>query len=259
MKIDLAAQLSGQIFPFMMIFCRLGAGMMMFPGIGEAFVTPRLRLLFALALSLLMLPVLSPLMPALPEHPGDMVRLIFIELFAGIFFGSVMRLMMGIVETAGTVVGMEIGLSNASILNPALASESALTAAMLSAAALVLVFATGLDALLFRALMDTYKIFPVGLTLPYGDMVQSFVGLVSRSFMAGIQLASPFIVMSLLMYTSIGIMQRLMTQIQLFLVVIPVQIWGGLFVFSLCVSVMMSVWLGIFDDTVVTTFIRPES
>lgn len=259
MQVDLAAQVSGQVFPFMLIFCRLGAGLMMFPGIGEAFVTPRIRMLFALALSFLMLPVLGPLVPVIPDHPGDLARLIFIEIIIGVFFGSIMRLMMGILETAGAVIGMEIGLSNASILNPALASESALTAALLSTGGIVLVFATGLDRLLFLALMDTYKIFPVGLTPPYGDMVQSFVGLVSKSFAVGIQLASPFIVMGLLIYTAVGIMQRLMMQIQLFLVVIPVQIWGGLFVFSVCVSVIFSVWLQIFDDVVGTTLIREGS
>ncbi|MDD3182709.1 MAG: flagellar biosynthetic protein FliR [Alphaproteobacteria bacterium] len=256
MKVDLAAQLSGQIFPFLMIFCRLGAGMMMFPGIGEAFVTPRIRMMFSLALSLLLLPVLASGIPALPDHPGEMVRLIVIEIFVGVFFGSVMRLMMGIVETTGAIVGMDIGLSNASILNPALASESALPAAFLGTTALVLVFASGLDHLLFRALVDTYKVFPAGLALPYGDIVQSFIGLVSRSFLVGIQLATPLMVMGLLLYTSIGVMQRLMTQIQLFLVVIPVQIWGGLFVFSVSVGIIFTVWLDVFDDVVGELFIR---
>lgn len=256
MKVDLAAQLSGQVFPFMMIFCRIGAGMMMFPGIGEAFVTPRIRMLFSLALSFLLLPVLAPVIPAIPDHPGDMMRLIFIEILVGVFFGSVMRVMMGIVETAGAVIGMDIGLSNASILNPALATESALPAALLGTTALVLVFATGLDHLLFRALAGTYDIFPAGLTLPYGDLVQSFIGLVSRSFQVGIQLAAPLIVMGLLLYTAIGVMQRLMTQIQLFLIIIPVQIWGGLFVFAASIGLICSVWLSVYDDVVGSLFIR---
>lgn len=258
MQIDLAAQISGQIFPFMMIFCRLGSGMMLFPGIGEAFVTPRIRMLFALAFSFLLLPVLAPLIPVMPEHPGDLVRMMVIEIIVGIFFGMVTRLMMSIVETAGAIVGMDIGLSNASILNPSLATESALPAAFLSTAALVLVFATGLDHLLFRILVDTYHIFPAGLTLPYGDMVQSYIGIVSKAFTIGIQLALPLMIMGLLLYTAMGVMQRLMQQIQLFLVIIPVQIWGGLFVFSTCISIIFTVWLQVFDDTMATLFLRPR-
>lgn len=258
MKVDLAAQLSGQVFPFMMVFCRLGAGLMMFPGIGEAFVTPRIRLLFALALSFLMLPVLAPLMPAIPVHPADLTRVMVVEIAVGLFFGSVMRVMMSILETTGAIIGMDIGLSNASILNPSMAHESALPAAFLGTTALVLIFVTDFDQLLFRALLDTYKIFPVGLELPYGDIVQSFIGLVSRSFLVGVQLAAPLMVMGLLLYTSLGVMQRLMQQIQLFLVLIPVQIWGGLFVFSACVTIIFSVWLNVYDDVVGTVFVRPE-
>ncbi|MGE4352272.1 MAG: flagellar biosynthetic protein FliR [Bdellovibrionales bacterium] len=256
MRLDVAAELSGQIFPFMMIFCRIGTGMMMFPGVGEAFVPQRVRMLFALVLSFLLLPILAPLMPAVPDHPGDLVRLMFIEILVGVFFSSIMRLMMGIVEIAGTVIGMDIGLSNASILNPSLASESALPSAFLGSTALVLVFVTGMDHLLLQALMDTYKIFPVAEPLPYGDLVQTFIHLVSQAFQIGVQLASPLIVMGLLLYTSIGIMQRLMSQVQLFLVVIPVQIWGGLFVFSASVAIIFTFWLQYFDDVVGKLFIR---
>jgi len=258
MNVNLGAQLSGQVFPFMLIFCRLGSGLMMFPGIGEAFVTPRIRMMFALALSFLMLPVLAPLMPKIPDHPAILASLITIEIVVGLFFGTVMRLMMSIVETAGAVIGMEIGLSNASILNPALATESALPAAFLGTTALVLVFATGLDQLLFRALLDTYKVFPVGMVLPMGEMVQSFVGVMSQCFAVGIQLATPFMVMGLLMYVAIGVMQRLMPQLQLFLIVLPLQIWGGLFVLSASTSIILGTWLGVFDESVVSLFVRPD-
>lgn len=259
MYVDIGKQLSGQVFPFMMIFCRLGAGLMMFPGIGEAFVSPRIRMLFALSLSFLMLPVFAPLMPAIPSQPSDLTRLIVIEIMVGLFFGTVMRLLMAVVETAGALIGMEIGLSNASILNPALATESALPAAFLGTTAIVLLFTTGLDQLLFRALMDTYKVFPVGLSLPMGDMVKSFIHLITQSFSVGVQLASPFMIMGLLMYIALGIMQRLMPSIQLFLILIPVQIWGGIFVLSACASVILGVWLGYYDETVVSLFVRPDA
>lgn len=257
MQLNLDSMVNGQVFPFMLVFCRLGAGLMMFPGIGEAFVTPRIRMLFALALCFLMLPILGPMMPAMPAHPADLVKLMFIEIMVGLFFGTVMRLLMNILETAGAVIGMEIGLSNASILNPSLASESALPAAFLGVTAIALIFATGLEQLLFRALLDTYKVFPVGLAMPIGEITSSFVHLMTKTFAIGIQIAAPFIAMGLLIYVVMGIMQRLMPQIQLFLVVIPVQIWGGFFVFALSASLMLGVWLGAYDEIVVSFFVRP--
>ncbi|HAX90583.1 MAG TPA: flagellar biosynthetic protein FliR [Rhodospirillaceae bacterium] len=256
MNINLDAQLSGQVFPFMLVFTRLGAGLMMFPGVGEAFVTPRARMMFALALTFLLYPVLTPLIPAIPKQPADLVQLVAMEALVGIFFGSIMRLLVDIVETAGSLIAMDIGLSNAMILNPALAAQSALTSVFLSTAAIALVFVTELDELLFRALLDTYTVFPPGQTLPFGDLVQTFIQTMSKCFSIGVQLASPFIVMGLLIYATMGIMQRLMPQVQLFLVLLPVQIWGGFFVFSFTVAVILGLWLKVFDDIVATLFIR---
>ena len=116
MQIDLAAQFSGQIFPFMLVFTRLGAGLMMFPGIGEAFVSPRIRMVFALVFTFLIYPVLLPLMPAMPDHPAQLVLLLGIEATVGVFLGVIMRLMMDILETAGSIIATDIGLSNAMIL-----------------------------------------------------------------------------------------------------------------------------------------------
>ncbi len=255
-SLDLGAFLSGQVFAFLLVFARLSSAFMMFPGLGEAFVPARVRLMFALLFSFMMLPVLAPSLPPLPSQIPVLLALIAGEAFIGLFFGTVMRVLMDIVATMGAIVAMEIGLSNAMILNPALAGQSALPSAFLGVAALALLFATGLDHLVFRALVDTYKVFPVGGELFYGDVVKTYIGLVAKSFLVGVQLATPFIVGGLLLNVVLGVMQRMMPQIQLFLVMLPVQIMGGFFVFSVVVGAALGVWLKVYDDALGSLFIR---
>lgn len=256
MSFNIGDLLQGHLFPFLMIFTRLGAGFMMFPGIGEAFVTPRIRMLYALAVTFLLLPVLMPNIPPMPPQIGELAGLIAMEAMVGIFFGSIMRLLMDIVETAGAIIAMETGLSNAMILNPTLASQSALSSAFLSTAAIALLFASGMDHMLLRALLDTYKLFPVGQPLPFGDLLQAFIQILTKSFTVGVQLATPLMVVGLLMYASLGVMQRLMPQVQLFLVIMPAQIMGGFFVFAVTIGAMLTVWLRVYDETVASTFFR---
>ncbi len=256
MSLDLVALFSGQIFAFMMVFTRISAGLMFFPGLGEAFVSLRVRMMFALIFSFALTPVLAPFLPAMPSEVPLLVKMMAFEVLVGAFFGAVMRLMMGIVETAGSIIAMEIGLSNAMVLNPALATQSALTSAFLSLAALIILFVSGFDHLLFRALVNTYDIFPVGKALPFGEILELVVSLIARAFKVGVQLAAPFMIVGLLIYSSVGIMQRLMPQIQLFLVMLPVQIMGGIFVFGVCITTMLTVWLTTFDDVVGMVFIR---
>ncbi len=59
-------------------------------------------------------------------------------------------------------------------------------------------------------------------------MAQTVIQLSTKSFLVGIELAAPFLVMWLLMFLALGLIQKLMPQVQLFLVILPLQIWGGL-------------------------------
>lgn len=256
MVIDLQQQLSGGVFAFLLVFMRLGAAFIMFPGIGEAFVPMRTRFLFAAAFTFLLTPVVASQVPPMPEQIGDLVCLMGREALIGIFFTTILRMIMGIVEVAGTIVAMQTGLSNAMILNPALANQSALTGALLSIAAIVLLFMTGLDHFLLTTLMGTYDVFPISETFWIGDATQVLVDVMSKSFLIGVQLSAPFIIVGLLMYLTMGIMQKMMTQVQLFIVLIPIQIWGGFFLFSVCIGFMLMAWLRHYDEIIGSIFVR---
>ena len=64
-----------EIFGYGLVFARIGSAMLLLPGIGEAYVAPRIRLLFALLLSLLIAPLLQDSLPGLPASP---IRLLVI-------------------------------------------------------------------------------------------------------------------------------------------------------------------------------------
>ncbi len=251
-SVNIGKAFSGHLFPFLFIFSRLGSALILFPGIGETYVPVRMRLMFAASLSFIMLEPLMPSLPAAPATPSGLAFVIFFEILVGIFFGTILRLIMNCLETVGSIVAVQMGLSNAMILNPVLASQSPLPSAFLSITGVTLLFISGLDHMLIRSLVATYNIFPPGDTLQPGDIAQSLIQLMDRSFMVGIQLSTPFLVVGLLMYVALGMMQKLMPQVQLFLVMLPVQIWGGLVLLAVSVAGIMTVWLQYFDRTLST-------
>ena len=241
--------LSGHVFAFLLVFARVGSVMMLFPGIGEAYVSARMRLMLALWLSVLMLGPLLPRLPPPPAQMPELARLLVFEIMIGLFFGTLLRLSLSVLETTGTMIGIQTGLSNATILNPALAAQSPLPSALLSIIGLTLIFVTGLDHMILRSIVGLYDAFPAGGELMPGDMAQAIIQGTAHSFLLGVELAMPFFVMGLLMYVALGLMQRLMPSVQLFLVGLPVQIWGGLTLLGVTLASIMLLWLQSVDAT----------
>jgi flagellar biosynthetic protein FliR len=248
--------LSGHVFAFLCIFARLGCVLMLMPGIGETYVPARVRLLIALSMSFLLMEPLLPRIPAPTENIGDLIKIISYEIVVGLFFGTMLRLIMSTLETTGTIIAVQIGLSNATVFNPSLGIQSPLPSAFLSVTATALIFITGLDHLLIRSIAALYDLFPPGGEFMPGDVVQAVIQMVNRSFVFGIELAMPFLVMGLLMYIALGLMQKLMPQVQLFLVVMPLQIWGGIAMLAITTAGIMAVWLQYFDTSVSSFFTR---
>ena len=79
----LADLLTGEVGGVLLVFARLGAALMVVPGFGEHYVLPRLRLLLALALSLLVAPALAGRLPPLPEEPLALAALVAPEILVG--------------------------------------------------------------------------------------------------------------------------------------------------------------------------------
>ena len=98
---------------FVLTFARVGVLVMLMPGIGERVMPTRIRLTLALMLTLVFLPMTRPLMPA-----ASPIGTLFIELLIGLTLGLTARLLIGALQTAGTVVAQDLGLSFAQSFDP---------------------------------------------------------------------------------------------------------------------------------------------
>jgi flagellar biosynthesis protein FliR len=252
MTLDLGQLLAGEVFAFMLIFARLSSAIMLFPGIGETFVSPRVRLLFALMFTALVLPMVAPSLPKMPNEPAQIVLLLAGEILVGLFFGTILRLLLSALEVGGTIISMQIGLSNASIFNPTLATQGTLTGALLGTIAIVIIFASGMETLLLRGLVGTYETFVPGQNMMLGDIYGTVLKTVSRSFALGAEISAPFLVVGVMLSIAFGIISRLMPQIQIFALSMPLMIGAGLALFGLTLTASMLYWLQQFGDTLQT-------
>lgn len=228
-----------EAFSYLLVFCRLGSAVMLIPGIGEAFVPIRVRLLVALTITAVMYPVVAPALPETPNAFLAVLLLILGEITIGVFLGSIARILATALATTGTIVAFLSGFANATLFNPMLQDQGALTAVFYSLLGSLLIFVTNLHHLVLTALAESYTMFVPGAPLPFDNFSEAVSRLVAGSFQLGVQLAAPFIVVVVLFYICLGLLARLMPQFQVFFVGLPLQIMLGLTIMAVTVSAIM--------------------
>lgn len=236
------------VFAFMLIFVRMGTAMMIMPGIGDSFVPNNIRLMIALGMSFVLTPVVQTFMPSpVPAFPV-LLTLILMEFVIGLFVGTIARILIAALDTAGMVISMTSGLANAQVFNPSLASQGSITGAFLSMTGVVLLFVTNMHHMLIYGLVESYHMFPVGGIPDTGSMAELVIKAFSASFLIGFQIAIPFVVIAMLLYIGMGVLSRVMPQVQVFILALPVQIMLSILTLMLVLSSGMLFWLTRFEE-----------
>ena len=240
---------AGNIFAFLLIFMRFGTVMMLMPGISDSFVPPQVRLLFALAISFILAPVLAPTLPSIPSGMGPMLSLIVTEAFIGIFIGTVMRIIVSALDTAGTIASVQSGLSNAMVFNPSTESQGSIIGAFYSAVGVTIILVSDMHHYMLSSVIDSYIVFPATGVFPdIGSMSEVISKVVSIAFKIGVQIAMPLIVVGILMQMGLGFLGRLMPQMQIFFVAMPVQIFLTLLIIAITISSSIIYWINSYEE-----------
>jgi flagellar biosynthetic protein FliR len=239
------------VFAFILTFVRIGAAITIMPGVGDTFTPRNIRLYIALALSLVLSPVVADKLPNPVPQTSVLFVLIIMEFIIGMFIGTIARVFMVALDTAGMVISLSSGLGNAQLFNPAFSTQGSLVGAFLSVTGMVMIFASNLHHLLFFGLVESYHLFPVGSIPDTGSMAEIMSRAIASSFLVGVQIAAPFLIVSMLIYIGMGVLTRLMPQIQVFLLALPLQILLSLITLSLIISAAMLYWLGKFEQGMV--------
>ena len=107
-----------QVFAGSLIFARLAALVMLMPGVGDTTVPPRIRLAFAFVMTLMLLPVVAPTLPPMPAGVSGMATGILKEVMIGLMIGSILRIFLMSLATAGEIISLQTTLSFAQTAAP---------------------------------------------------------------------------------------------------------------------------------------------
>jgi flagellar biosynthetic protein FliR len=224
---------------------------MTLPAFGETTIPARARLMLALGLTLVLVPLVGNLYPAsVRSMPAMLAGIVVSEVLVGLIIGLLLRIVMGSVQVAGNVIATQTGLAFAQGLDPTQGAQGALIAMFLSLLAVTLIFMGDLHHLLIGGIAHSFTLFPPGKLPAAPDLLELSISLVSGMYLVGMQMSAPFIVFGLIVYGGAGVVARMMPQLQVFFLVTPLNILAGFVMLALSISTMMMWFLDDFASRV---------
>ena len=233
---------AAQVYVAGLVFARVGAMVMLMPGIGDNSVPPRIRLSFALLMAMILTPLVQASVGPVPSTVGGLAGQVIHEILIGLMIGAVLKLFFTALSTAGEIVSMQTTLSFAQSTNPSMGQSSTAVSTFLSMLGLTLIMATDLHHLFIGAIVKSYDIFPFSRAVPVEDAATLAVRTVADSFSLGVQLAAPVIVFSLVFNLAVGLVGRVMPAFQIFFVASPLSVILGLSLLALSLGGIAMVW-----------------
>jgi flagellar biosynthetic protein FliR len=229
-------------FAFMLVLCRCGAAIMLLPALGESDPPVMLRAGLALALAFLLVPAVAPVLPKEPASFLGLAGMVASEILLGGLLGWLARVVALALAGAGQLISVMTGQSSVLQQDPLLGAQTAVIGRLFNLAAPVVILTSGLYAMPLRALAASYGVLPAGGVLPTGDLAEIAVRMVGSSFDLALRLAAPFVLMSMLWQAGLGLLARLVPQIQVYFASLPGQLLGGLLLLALLGGAIIGAW-----------------
>src|SRR3979411_3409738 len=169
MRVDISL-LPALAATFMLVFARVGAMVMLLPGLGEANIPVRIKLGIALLLTLIILPLHRAAYTIDMQSLMPLLVLMVHEIVIGIVLGATARVTLSALQVAGSVIAQQMGLGFVTAVDPTQGQQGVLVGNFLTLLGVTLLFATDSHHLVIAAVNDRYAIFSPGELMQSGDV-----------------------------------------------------------------------------------------
>ena len=228
---------------FLWPFLRMSAMLFAAPVLGARTVPVRIRIVLAVVLTILVLPLLPDTSGIVALSAAGLMTAIQ-QLAVGVLMGMTLQIMFSALVMAGMITATTMGLSFASTVDP----QNGIQVPMIGQLYLIMgtLLFLSLDAhlLLIDILVASFAAFPISSTLPGAEFFMSIGLFGSQMFLAAVMIALPATMGVLLVNLGLGVVTRAAPQLNIFSVGFPVTILSGFVLILLSIPL----FTGIFEN-----------
>jgi flagellar biosynthetic protein FliR len=226
-------------------FCRIGGCLMLMPGFASSRVPMNVRLFIAIAVTLALSPLLVPILQAaVPQVPTPTVIVLLIsETIIGALIGVMGRMFFLALQFMATAAAMYIGFGNMPGAPLEDAEPLPAFATLITLTATLLFFLTDQHWEVLRALLASYSALPITEPFALDFSLAKLTDATSNAFILALQISSPFIVYTVIINLMVGIANKLVPQIPVYFISIPLVLAGGFFLLYFMIGEALRVFM----------------
>lgn len=240
----LLPQVQAALLVGFVVFCRVGAMLALLPGFGEQVLPVRIRLVGALAFTLVVAPAVADRIGPLTPLWQAMPRMLATETVAGLCIGMALRIMLMALETTGAIIAQSVSL--AQLFGAAGAEPMTTVSRLLTVAALALMMLAGLPERAASMMILSYDTLPAG-HFPEVDALRQWgVQQMASGFALAFTLSAPFVIAALLANIAMGAVNRAMPQLMVVMIGAPGMALGALVLIAIVVPLGLGLWMRMF-------------
>lgn len=198
-------------------------------------VSVRVRLAIGLGVGIALLPVM-PAMPAVPPGSGVGLMIMVQQMFIGIAIGFMLRIVFAAIDMAGSLIGMQMGLSFAIFFDPDAGGQTAVLSDFMSLVATLLFLAINGHLIMIDLLVRSFEWLPVGTASVSADGWGYIARAGTAVFATGLLLSLPVVAVLLVANIALGILTRAAPQLNLFAIGFPITLAMGFFALMLIMT-----------------------
>lgn len=235
-----------QLYHVLFLLLRVGAMLLAMPLFGGPGVPQHVKIGLAGLIALLLAPVVAP-GPA-PETLFELAAVAAREIFVGLSMGFVVALFFFSLQLAGQLMDVPIGFGMVNVLDPHFGGQVPILGQFQNVLAVLIYFSIGGHHAMLRAVADSYSFIPVGGAQWNGALAQIVVDAVSSMFFLGVRIGLPVMAAAFLTDVALGIVNRAVPQINVFITGYPIKVALGLFTVVVVLPVYVGVLGTVFGD-----------
>ena len=217
-----------QVIGFMLVVARLSGLFLIAPVFSSPMIPPRLKLMALLAMAATLTPIVMPAAPDVPVDALSLVIAIGTETIIGLAMGFTVAIVFSAVQVGASLIDTSIGFSMANIIDPLNNAQASVMGSFYSLVATLAFLSVNGHHWVLAGFTRSFDTIALGATPDMEKMLANLFFVFGQLFAMAFQIAAPVLVTLLLVDVVLGIVARVVPQMNVFFVGIPLKIGVGL-------------------------------